>query len=674
MRDLSRLLNPRSIAVIGGGAWCESIIGAARRIGYDGDIVPVHPSGKVIAGLPSLQRLEDREGPIDAAFIGINRTATIEAVKTLRDLGAGGAVCFASGFSEAQAELADGGDLQGQLVAAAGDMPILGPNCYGFINALDRVAIWPDQHGMQPVDSGVAILTQSSNIAINLTMQQRALPIAYMVTCGNMAQTDQAQIAQSLAHDPRVTAIGVHIEGFTNLRAWEELARVCEARGIALVALKVGKSDHAQRATVSHTASLAGGYAGASALLSRLGAAQVEDIPTFLETLKLAHFQVDMPNGTIAGISCSGGEASLIADTAEGSRLVFPPLSESQFSDLRAALGPKVALNNPIDYHTYIWRDTDAMTATFAGMSGPETDLSILITDYPTTDGSDWECATDAVIAASQRTKRRYAVAATLPELMPMDVAQRLSDAGVVPLLGLREAVSALDALAGRQIQADSAVLEPGFERDAQVWTEARAKAALADTGLCVPESASVNTPTEAAEAAKRIGGQVVLKGAGLAHKSEHGAVRLNLTPDQVESAAQEIGTNGFLVEEMVTGTVAELLIGVTRDPAHGFLLTIAAGGVLTEVLKDSVSMLLPVRAEDVENALTKLKCAKLLDGYRGKPAADKAAIARAVLAIQDYVVAHADRVEEVEVNPLMCLPDGAVAADALIRIAGGDQ
>ena len=182
------------------------------------------------------------------------------------------------------------------------------------------------------------------------------------------------------------------------------------------MALKVGKSDHAQRATVSHTASLAGGYAGASAILSRLGAAQVEDIPTFLETLKLAHFQVDMPNGTIAGISCSGGEASLIADTAEGSRLVFPPLSESQFSDLRAALGPKVALNNPIDYHTYIWRDTDAMTATFAGMSGPETDLSILITDYPTTDGSDWECATDAVIAASQRTKRRYAVAATLPE------------------------------------------------------------------------------------------------------------------------------------------------------------------------------------------------------------------------------------------------------------------
>jgi len=177
-RDLSRLLNPRSIAVIGGGAWCEAIIGAARRIGYTGRITPVHPSGKQIAGQLALRRLEDWPGSIDAAFIGINRHATIEAVEVLQKLGAGGAVCFASGFTEAMAQDENGHDLQQQLVKAAGDMPILGPNCYGFVNALDQVAIWPDQHGMAPVERGVAILTQSSNIAINLTMQQRALPIA----------------------------------------------------------------------------------------------------------------------------------------------------------------------------------------------------------------------------------------------------------------------------------------------------------------------------------------------------------------------------------------------------------------------------------------------------------------------------------------------------------------
>ena len=142
-RDLSRLLNPRSIAVIGGGAWCASILGAAERIGYGGDIFPVHPGGKVIAGKQALRSLSDYPGAIDAAFIGVNRHATIDVVAELRGLGAGGAVCFASGFTEAMAEDDSGAGLQDRLVATAGEMPILGPNCYGFVNALDRVAIWP---------------------------------------------------------------------------------------------------------------------------------------------------------------------------------------------------------------------------------------------------------------------------------------------------------------------------------------------------------------------------------------------------------------------------------------------------------------------------------------------------------------------------------------------------
>lgn len=674
MRDLGRLLNPRSIAVIGGGAWCASIIGAARRIGYDGEIFPVHPSGKEIAGLQALPRLEDRVGPIDAAFIGINRAATVEAVSALRELGAGGAVCFASGFSEARAELADGGDLQAQLVTAAGAMPILGPNCYGFVNALDRVAIWPDQHGMVPVDRGVAILTQSSNMAINLSMQRRALPIAYMVTCGNMAQTDQAQIAQALLDDPRVTAIGVHIEGFTNLRGWEALARAAQERDVPIVALKVGKTEHAQQATVSHTASMAGGYAGASALLRRLGAAQVEDLGTFLEALKLAHMGVRMQRGTIAGISCSGGEASLIADTADGTGLFFPGLSGDQKQALRSALGPKVALNNPLDYHTYIWRDTEAMAATFAGMAGPGTELSILITDYPHTDASDWDCATRAIIGAQDRSGRAFAVAASLPELMPLDVAEQLAARGIVPLMGLRDGVMALAALHNRQIPSELELLLPGEARAAEVLSEAAAKAALAGFGLLVPESGVAATPEAAAEVARRLSGPVVLKGQGLAHKSEHGAVRLGLAADDVAQAARAMGTDGFLVEDMVQGAVAELLVGVTRDPAHGFVLTLAAGGVLTELLQDRVSLLLPVSAADIEQALTRLKCHAMLTGYRGRPAADIGAVVAAVLAVQAYVCANAGICEEVEINPLMCTPERAVAADALIRQTGTER
>ena len=672
--ELGRLLAPRSIAVIGGGAWCASIIGAAQSIGFQGQIFPVHPEGKTIAGLQALRRVEDWDGPIDAAFVGVNRRATVDTVAALSALGAGGAVCFASGFTEALAEDATGRDLQAQLVDAAGGMPILGPNCYGFVNALDRVAIWPDQHGMTPVDRGVAILTQSSNIAINLTMQQRALPIAMMVTCGNMAQTSQADLAAALLDDPRITAIGLHIEGFSDVRAWEHLARLAVTRNVPLVALKVGRSAQAQRATVSHTASLAGSDAGAAALLRRLGIPRLDDLPSFLETLKLLHCGGPLPSNRIASISCSGGEASLIADMALGRDLDFPPLSEPQKDRLKDALGPMVALANPLDYHTYIWRDAAKMTQAWAGMTGPDIAMTMSIVDYPNTDAADWSCATQAAIGVVQQTKARFAVVASLPELMPADTANDLMAGGVVPIGGMAEALAAMDAAASVGAPSPDPVVTV-VERDPrETLTEATAKTALAAFGVPVPASLSARTPEEATAAAGKLNTPLALKGQGLAHKSEHGAVRLGLMPGEIAQAARAMATDGFLVEEMVQGAVAELLIGVTRDPPHGFVLTLAAGGVLTELLQDSVSLLLPVTGADVRQALRGLKCHALLSGFRGKPAADLDAVIRAVLAVQAYVIAQADAVCEVEINPLMCTPDAAIAADALIRLGAAPE
>ncbi|WP_298676534.1 acetate--CoA ligase family protein [uncultured Lentibacter sp.] len=670
-RDLFRLLNPRAIAVIGGGAWCASILKAAEMIGYEGEIFPVHPEGKVIAGRQAVRRLAEWDGPIDAAFIGVNRNATIEVVRELRALGSGGAVCFASGFSEAGAELADGANLQAELVAAAGDMPILGPNCYGFINALEGAAIWPDQHGCQRVERGVAILAQSSNIAINLTMQKRALPIAYVVACGNMAQTSQAQIAMALLEDPRVTAIGLHIEGFGDTAEWHALALKAAAKGIPLVALKVGKSEHAQAATVSHTASLAGSHAGANALLARLGIARVPDIPCFLETLKLLHTVGRLDTQSLATISCSGGEASLAADTAHGRALSFPPLSAAQRAALFDALGPKVALANPLDYHTYIWRDTARMSDTFAALAGPETGMTLAIVDYPHTDAADWACATEAVLEAARSTGRPYGVVATLPELMPLGVAARFMAAGVVPFMGLTEAITAVEAAAQPATVTPEPPLTGGALGPAETLSEHASKAELARFGVPVPASLRI-TALEGLD--KQLAGltfPLVLKAEGMAHKSDAGGVALGLmTAQDALDAAKTMGGTSWLIEEMATGTVAELLIGVTRDEAHGLLLTLGAGGVLTELLADTVSLLMPVSAQDIKQALTQLKCAPLLTGYRGKPAANIDAITSAILALQDYVVAHAPHIGEVEINPLLCTPDRAVAVDALIRKA----
>jgi acyl-CoA synthetase (NDP forming) len=202
MHDLSRLLRPRSIALFGGG-WAVNVVAQLKKSGFDGDIWPVNPKRADILGVPCLASIDDLPVAPDASFIGVNRDATIEVVQRLSAMGAGGATCFASGFLESEAETAGGADLQARLIKAAGDMPILGPNCYGLINYLDNVTLWPDQHGGLPVDSGVAIVAQSSNIAINMTMQARGLPIAYVVAAGNQAQIGASDIA---AHCSTTTA------------------------------------------------------------------------------------------------------------------------------------------------------------------------------------------------------------------------------------------------------------------------------------------------------------------------------------------------------------------------------------------------------------------------------------------------------------------------------------
>ena len=663
------MLRPKTIAVIGGGAWCAAVVEQADRFGFDGAIWPVHPKKAIVAGHGAFPSVEDLPDAPDAAFVGINRSATVEIVGALARQGAGGAVCFASGFSEAQAEDADGARLQDRLIDAAGAMPLLGPNCYGFINALDQALLWPDQHGCTPVDRGVVILTQSSNIAINLTMQRRALPIAYTITCGNMAQTSQAALATALLDDDRVTAIGLHVEGFGDLREWEALAQTAHARGVPLVALKVGASDQARHAAVSHTASLAGSDAGANALMKRLGIVRVTTLPDFVETLKLLHVNGPVRGNGIASISCSGGEASLVADMVLDTGLTCPPLREDQRHALRSALGPMVALANPLDYHTYIWRDANKMTAAWSAMTGPDIAMTLSVVDYPHTDASDWACATDAALAARARTAAPFGVVATLPELMPQDTAETLRNGGVVPFFGLREALAAIDA--ARQVSPPHAlpVCTSRPPDGTQVLTEADAKTALDDAGLTTPRRMVLSADTLGAPD-HTWQAPLAVKGLGLAHKTDAQAVRLSVAPEDVADVATAIGTPAVLVEEMVTDGVVELLVGVLHDPAHGFVLTLGAGGVLTELMQDTTSLLLPATAEDIAAALSRLRCAVQLDGYRGRPAAHRAAVVDAVLAIQAYVLAHADTVSEVEVNPLICTPTQAVAVDALIRKA----
>ncbi|WP_411196642.1 acetate--CoA ligase family protein [Rhizobium sp.] len=678
-RPLDRLLRPQTIAVFGGRE-ARRVIEQCDRMDFAGKIWPVHPKLDEVLGRPCYRSVSDLPSAPDAAFVGVNRTLTVEIVRSLSRAGAGGAVCYASGFSEATGELEDGAELQQALLAAAGDMPILGPNCYGLINGLDGALLWPDQHGMKRSKCGVAILTQSSNIAINLTMQTRGLPIAYMVTAGNQAQTSLADIACALIDDPRVTAVGLHVEGFGDLSSLERLAAIARRSKKPVVVLKVGRSEQARHAAVSHTASLAGSDAVADAVLARLGIGRVQSLPALLETLKLLHVAGPLPGHSISSMSCSGGEASLMADAAVGRNVEFPALQPRQLPRLRRVLGEMVTLSNPLDYHTFVWGDLARQTEAFSAMFEGGYALNLVVLDFPRgdrCDAAEWATTADAVIAAATATGALAGLLATLPENMPEPIADRLMANGIVAFSGIDEAIIAAEVAAGIGKVWDRSpplpLLDvPSMDGEIETLTEADAKTELAACGLPVPWGLQAFSPREAAEQAERLGFPVVLKALGIAHKTEAGAVALNLRDSQaVSNAAAKMPSNaGYLVEKMIDPPVAELIVGATRDPVFGLSLTVGAGGIFVELLENSVILPLPAKKTEIHAAISRLKLAKLIYGYRGGPKGDLDAAVAAIAAAADYVVMNAACLEELDINPLMVLPEGrgVAAADALIR------
>ncbi len=673
--NLNRLLRPQSIAVIG-GSWGRNVVEQCLRMQFDGRIWPIHPKLDDFHGVPCFRTVQDLPAPPDATFIGVNRKLTIDIVNELAAMGAGGAVCFASGFSEAAAEDESGQVLQEKLLMAASGMPIIGPNCYGLINYLDGALLWPDQHGGKRVSSGVAIITQSSNIAINMTMQCRGLPIAYVMTAGNQAKVSLAKIACALLDDERVTAIGLHIEGFADIPGLQKLSRKAHGQGVGVVVIKAGRTEQSQSAMVSHTNSLSGSDASASALIERLGFARVSSIPSFLESLKLLHCYGALQSSTIASMSCSGGEAGLMADAIGDRSLEYPPLDAQQVHKLREALGPMVALANPLDYHTYIWNDPEAMTNTFAAMLSTPAAMTFLVIDFPRSDlceDDSWWVAIEALLKARDSSEAAVAVLATLPENLPEPVCDYLMQRGVPAFGGVEEALDAVAAAfaIGSYHSSDNALLQSDpVSEQTQVLSESEAKAFLKNSGLPVENFVTVTSTEQAVAAADVTGYPLVLKALGIAHKSEQDAVVLDIQSekDLRLHCSRLLGLSGeLLVEPFCSGAVAELLVGVVREADGLFRLTVGAGGIYTELLHDTVSMLLPLSEAELRSKLEQLKISAMLHGYRGQAGADRHSILQSILQLGMCVEKHHQQIVEVEINPLLCFTDKTIVADALI-------
>ncbi|BBR54154.1 acetate--CoA ligase family protein [Pseudomonas sp. BYT-5] len=696
--NLKRLLAPRHLAFVGGRSMARALKRCAEG-GFAGQMWLVNPQHESLDGVPCVPSVAELPCGPDAVFIATNRDLTLQCVKDLAAIGAGGAICYASGFAESGEQ---GRVLQQRLLEAAGSMALLGPNCYGLLDYLHGAALWPVAHGGKQVEKGVAILTQSGNFAYNLSMSDRSLPVAYMASVGNQAQLGMAELMDVLLDDPRVTAIGLHLEGLKNVPGFARAAHKALERGIPIIALKTGVSQIGAELALSHTSSLSGSDALYDSLFQRLGVIRVSGPVSFAETLKAAACGHLPQDGRLIALACSGGDAGLIADYAERNHLALPKLEQMQVDELAQVLPAYANLVNPLDFTTAIWGDGAALERMLDSALQTDADAAMLVLDYPAEfTGERKEC--DLLLGlycdALQRHGKIGFVTSAFPELLPASARERLHARGIAALQGVEDGLAAWGRIVAYQrnrqrlLELGESALVPlcpqALGGQAQLLDEWQSKQALRAFGLPVPGGV-LSTPEQALKDAARVGYPLVLKAvsAQLPHKTEAGAVALNLRDADALQAALEqmhgriaayapgVPFDQVLLEPMAQAPLAELIVGIKRENDFALALVIGAGGVLVELLKDSVNLLLPTTDGAIRNAVLGLRSAGLLQGFRGRPAADLDALVAAIRAVADYACENAGQLLELDVNPLMVGAQGTTAVDALIRLgqAQGEQ
>ena len=678
--NLSRLISPKSIAVVGNRG-ANFAIRESKKLGYNHKIWAIHPTLDFLEGIKCYKDIKDLPEAPDATFIAVNAESAIAIVADLKSIGGGGAVLYASGFGE----LGEKGIKRNQRLEEAADgMPLIGPNCYGFINSLDGVALWPDVHGCEPVLSGVAIITQSGNIGLNITMQSIGLPIAYMFTLGNQTNTNIADIINAMLDDNRVNAIGLHIEGISDIKSFDVAARRALDKKIPIVAIKSGRTDVSAKIALSHTSSMTGLDQLFNVFFERLGIARVDTVPEFLETLKLLSILGTIDHNGVASMSCSGGEAGMMADLIDGLDITFPSLDDLHKDRVKLALNDYVEVDNPLDYHTFIWGDRKRTSKCFKQMISGNFAATMLLLDWPRTQESeqkDWDLTLLALSDAISGTREKTIVLASIADCMPKRIIKECQKYGIAPMIGLDICLKALNhsyriGLAFQKSSMQSIEILRSLSHPSKIstLTEFEGKKLLKKYGIPVPDGKIISSTSEALMAAEKIHYPITLKVSDveLVHKTELGAVMLNINdPLALEKACQDLFKIGssLLIEKMVQDSVAELIIGVGLDPIFGKYIIIGSGGILVELFKESIPLLFPVNRKDVSLALSKLKAFPLINGYRGNPQGDVEMIIDCVMATVKLV--SENDIDELDINPLLVLKrgSGVIAVDTLIKL-----
>lgn len=689
--NLDRLLDPRSIAFVGGtraiSAWRVT-----RAKGFAGRVYMVNPFKDEIDGVATYASLTDLPEAPDAAYVALDPRKTIDNVRLLAAMGAGGVAVFGAGFSEVGA---DGEELERQLLAAAGDLALVGPNCYGIVNHVSNGSLWPIDYAAQTLAPNVAFISQSGNIAINVCQNERGVALSHLVSLGNQAGIQVHDLVGHFSRDPGIRAIGVYLDGLKDVPAFHEACLDALARGVAVVVLKAGNSEISAEMAMSHTNSLAGSRAMYEALFARTGVSWVRTIPEMLETLKLFSDWPDTAGDRAAFFSCSGGECGMAADFADEAGLELVQPDADQTRRLREVLPDFGGVSNPLDMTTALFGKREEVERAVRIMMDGPSETAILVMDFSgdaLAPGSAPEQMAQGLAAACRATGKRAAIATMKPESLTPSIQHSLRDMGILPIQGLDTGCRAIAhgaRVAARRAEIIAARPGPllrGAEAaaPARLLDEAESKALLAAAGVPVPRGHVLRVGDDIA--APDLSGPVAVKActAALPHKTEAGAVVLNVEGAQaIARAVSQIRANvaaydasiaveRVLVEEMVRGAVAELIAGIKNDPQFGLAIVVGTGGIFVELLKDAATLLLPTDRATVARAVRGLAGAPLFSGFRGARQGDVDAIVDAVMALADFAAANAGAVVEADINPLFVLPQGqgVCAGDALVRMA----
>lgn len=686
-KNLQRALNPRSVCYVG-GSFLEMTIRGTLESGFDGDVWLVNPKTDEMAGLPCFKSVDDLPGVPDATFIGVNRTVTNATLPRLNAMGAGGVICYAAGYSEIGG---DGPELEEDLKASAGDLALVGPNCYGIANQLHGVSLMALPSDGLRVKRGCAFIGQSGSLCHAVTRNARSAPLAYVISCGNQAVLDIADYIDVLIDDPVITCFALFVEGLPDIPRFSRIALRALEAGKPIIALKSGVSDLGASMAMSHTASLAGDDEHYQALFDRLGIIRVTTPVELLETAKFVT-HTGVPAGRrLKGFTCSGGDNEMIADLSAPYGLELPQPTEIQRAAMQEHMQLYTSISNPLDFNTTNWGNYDVLLKLFTEALSENADLGLLVMESSQAHEENLGTreALEALRDAGKATGVPVAQTNHFSENSSAADREALHATGLTMMQGMREGMGAIgktcafgerqQTVMARDSRDDLAIPAVSPLPDGvHALDEWAGKQALKAHGLPVPDGRAVAVG-DAALAADEIGFPVTLKVLSdtILHKTDVSGVALNLADAaSVEAAATDmvsrLGIDRVLVEPMAPKPVAELIIGVTRSEQFGPVLVVGAGGVLVELYKDAECLLLPVHEDDVRAAIGRLKIARLLGGFRGAPRGDLDALVAAVIAVARYATDHRDTLAELEINPLFVLPEGegVVAVDALIREA----